>query len=238
MHFIVGGEVFKPATSGPKGEKVNPLPSCFKTEDFRGERSVKGDVSPFGSAKVPASGNVCQSCHIGRQMAAGSMVFRPFSHTGELITKQMILNYKAPDSDNLQLQKTHPHIAERVKLSVMEDKVSQKDPTDMNPPRVTPDFLAALLDAANPAEQSCIPGAPDKIVKTVKDVTDFIVGDGSSLSRGLSRHLPRAMSNLSATTPEMMTKMTQAYLDSGGRLQSAFETYFGSETYACENAPN
>jgi hypothetical protein len=45
--------------------------------------------------------------------------------------------------------------------------------------------------------------------------------------------MPRALSNLDATSEEVIIKMNAAYTEGEGKLIPLFKAYFSSETYAC-----
>jgi hypothetical protein len=218
MHFMVAGDVFRAATDGPAGETVKDLPACFKTQDYRGEKA--GDkIAPFGSAKIPASGNICQSCHISRHLAVGSMVFRPFGLTGDLMSK-FTLTLDSPG----------------VREAIEANKVNQKERNGVDVP-VDVEFLRGLLDLSQPEEQACIPGTnggKDVILTSVKAMAEHKIGDGRVLGQGLARHLPRAFSNLATTNQELLYSIGDAYDKGKGKLEPVVQAYFSSETFACD----
>lgn len=218
MNFVITGELLSAATSGPRGNAgVRPLPSCLKTRDYRG--TISGDaVAPYGSAKVPSFGNICQSCHISRNLAAGSILFRPFTGSG-LIFNPVALITQDPD----------------VAAAIRPEHVNQKE-TDGERTQVSIDFLRSLLVPEPGTEQACVPGEEGSAgtpLETVRDLAALLATD-QKVAKGLARHVPRAFSNLSTTTLEIQERIGAAYAKEGGRLDAVVEAYFSSETYACE----
>ncbi|MCX6125784.1 MAG: hypothetical protein NTV34_13710 [Proteobacteria bacterium] len=215
MQFVIQGDVIQPATDGPKGDgQVKALPTCLQTEDFRGVRQKSGAIAPFGSGAIPSHGNLCQSCHIDRYLAAGSMLFRPFNQIGMIFGSGPRSEISA-DSEFL--------------TAIQEDRVIKKG--DLVKP-VTEPFLESLLTAE--AEKACVTkGTESKNLSTVADLAGFIIGDGRVLTTGLAKHLPRAFSNLSYTSEEILKRVSDSYDATGGKLGPMIEAYFSSETYAC-----
>jgi hypothetical protein len=58
--------------------------------------------------------------------------------------------------------------------------------------------------------------------------------DGRVVAGGLARHLPRAMSNLSTTTEEIIIKVKEASESGKGLLAPMITAYFSTETFACK----
>lgn len=218
MYFVVRGDVFKPAfDNDPGAETIKALPSCLKTKDFRGVKTGTA-TAWFGSSAIPSSGNLCQSCHIERQMAAGSILYRGFNPSGMLYGSQATVNLD-------------PDFAAAIKPEVV-------NVIDLDGPEQVVDeaFLQALL-VKSTTEAACIANDPDKgdiPINNVGDMASWMIGDGSVLSGGLARHIPRAMSNLSNTSEEIIVKMNSAFTQGGGKLMPMFKAYFASETYSCK----
>ena len=101
-------------------------------------------------------------------------------------------------------------------------------------------YFNDLLTAGKDKEQACIvgrAGRPDVILNGVKDLAKNLIGDESILVKGLSRHLPRSLSNVPSTNQEIIERLSKAYVenkDKKGMLAPLFKAYFTSETYACE----
>lgn len=225
MNEVIVGESLVPNTQGETGE-IDPLPACLKTEDHRAIKQDGGAFAPRGSAKVPATGNLCQSCHIRRYLAAGSIVFRPFGGVGDLLSADMILNPPA-NSD----------LARFVQEATAAKWVNRKDDSSETP--INKAFLASLLNIGENQgqEAGCVPareGKPEAKITSVRDLAAYSIGDGRTLSKGLSKLLPRALSNLSTTNLEVITSIQQAWQDGEGKLDPVFLAYFTTETYACE----
>lgn len=216
MQFMISGDVILPATDGPAGDAVvTPLPSCLKTVDTRGVEQSSGAVAPFGSAAIPAHGNLCQSCHIDRYLAAGSMLFRPFNRVG-LMYGSTLARDITNDAD--------------FATATQDDRVRDDGQQKVT---VTADYLQNLLTAQS--EQACVTGINGSApVATVSDLANHLIGDGEVLSTGLAKHMPRAFSNLSHTSDEILRRVSEAYAAGDGKLAPIFEAYFASETYSCE----
>jgi hypothetical protein len=218
LYFFVRGDVFKPSFANDAGgETTKPLPKCLKSNDYRGIKTGTA-IAPMGTNAIPASGNLCQSCHIDRQMATGSIVFRKFNPIGLIYEVETPL---ASDPD-YAAAKDETHIVNRP------DKTTDGVAIDDK-------FLEDLMQGEG--EQGCIPSdgvTKDVIVKDVKDLATWMIGDGTVLANGVSRHIPRAISNLSNTSEEIILKMNKAYTQSDGRLAALFKAYISSETYSCK----
>jgi hypothetical protein len=214
LFFMIRGDVFKAANDQPGGGAgVRATPDCLESKDYRGKRGTAA-VSPFGSLGVPKFANLCQSCHIQRQMAAGSILFRPYDKVGN------IFGTGRPITGD-------PDFA----AAIANDMVNSADGREEF---VDQAFLENLLNGTS--EKACVPGEegkPDKILTSVSDLATYIIGDGVELAGGLARHLPRAMSNLGNTSEEIIISINKAWADGGGKLGPVFEAYFSSETYAC-----
>ncbi len=217
MHFFVRGDVFKAAFDQDGGsETVNPLPACLKTKDFRGKKTGTA-IAWRGAAAVPSTANLCQSCHIDRQMAAGAILFRPYNIGG------LVYGTDHPvETDPDFAQATDPLVVNKPNLTGTEAPVDKA-------------FLDSLLTSAD--EKACVPangGDAEVPLKTVKDLATFLIGDGDVLSAGLARHMPRALSNLQNTSEEVIIKVNKAFADGKGKIGPAFKAYLSSETYGCK----
>lgn len=210
-HFMIHGQSLEAATNGPMGETVNPIPSCFKSSDRRGLANADGSIAPRGTISVPESGNICQTCHLNRNLGSASIVFRNFNKKGQLY-----------NPFNLSLD---PDFEEAIK-----DPWVVKDAEGSKP--VTLEFLQSLLLGSN--EAACVNhGKNQKTVTTVNELMAEIIGDGSVLSKGLARHMARSLSNLSTISLETLESTRTAFEASDGKLESVFQSYFGTETYSC-----
>ncbi len=218
MHFIVRGDVFKAAFDQDGGEEeIAPLPACLKTKDFRGKNT--GTAFAWqGAGAIPLTANLCQSCHIDRQMAAGSIVFRPYNTAGYLFGTEHPIDAD-PDFANA----TKADMVNRPGLQGADQVVDRA-------------FLESLL-VTGADEVGCVPADDEDQevpLKTVKDLANYVIGDGAVLAGGLARHMPRALSNLQNTSEEIVIKVNDAFTAGKGKLAPAFEAYFASETYGCK----
>src|SRR5690606_1758356 len=120
-------------------EDVKALPKCLTSKDYRSIKTGTA-VAWFGSNAIPASGNPCQSCHIERQMATGSILFRDFNPSGLMYGNQVTLN-------------ADPDFADATKEEIV--NVPNLDGAEAP---VDEAFLQALLDKT--AEKGCIANDP------------------------------------------------------------------------------
>lgn len=215
LFFMIRGDVFKAANDQPGGggAGVRATPDCLESKDYRGRRGTAA-VSPFGSLGVPKFANLCQSCHIQRQMAAGSILFRPYDKVGNIFGAARPIT-------------ADPDFGAATAADMVNSADGREEFVDQA-------FLENLLTGTS--ERACIPGEegkPDKMLTSVSDLATYIIGDGVELAGGLARHLPRAMSNLGNTSEEIIISINKAWAEGGGKLGPVFEAYFSSETYAC-----
>lgn len=214
MYFVLRGDVFQAALDQKGGsESVRAIPTCLQSVDYRGRLGTE-TVAPFGALGVPQSANLCQSCHIQRQMAAGSILFRPFNKVGNMYGVSHPIN-------------RDPDFASAVGGDMVNSLPGRAEFVDEL-------FLQNLLTSSS--EKACVPGEqgkPDTMLNNVADLAMYIIGDGFELAGGLARHLPRAFSNLANTSEEVIILTNKAWADGGGKLGPVFQAYFASETYAC-----
>lgn len=216
MQFFIRGDVIHPATDGPKGDgDIAPLPACLITRDARGVVQSSGTVAPFGVSSIPQYGNRCQSCHIDRHLAAGSMVFRPYNSVG-FQYGSAFASVLSNDSDFV--------------TATQSDRVI--DSFDPSRTPVTADFLTNLLNS--PDEKICVTTSTSQVpISNIFDLSAHLIGDGKVLAGALAKHLPRTLSNMSYTSEEIIRKIADAYDQGGGLLGPAIEAYFASETFGC-----
>lgn len=210
-HYMIHGQTLEAATNGPVGEVVNPIPSCLKSEDRRGRVNSDGTIAPRGTLSIPESGNICQSCHINRNLASASIVFRPFNSKGQLYNA-----FNITEDPNYTAAIKEPWV-------VLNGGVSKP---------VTFDLLQSFILGNN--EKACvIRGNVQKPVETVNELMTEIIGDGSVLSKGLAIHMARSLSNLSTISLETLESTKMAFELSEGKLEKVFQSYFATETYSC-----
>ena len=139
LYFTLYGGMPKAATSGPTGADTPPSPDCLETTD---QRSLVG--ASFGTAAVPEVGVLCQGCHLRKGMAAGSVLFRPFSQTGLVYDPAQLALGNDTGGDDPTL------------LTEAQTAVNGAPGAALQP--VTPAFLADLLNASTAAPLSCLWG--------------------------------------------------------------------------------
>lgn len=234
MNEVILGETLTPNTEGKRGT-IDELPKCLKTEDFR---AIKKDTNyaPRGAAKIPASGNLCQTCHINRQLAAGSIVFRSFGPSGDIYTSERLKAIAA--SPVVEAEGENHRLRAAIDTSITPEWVNKKTEDGPDTP-VTVDFLASLLNIGNAEgqEAGCVPGTaarPETKITSVKALAEYYTGDGRVLVKGLSKALPRGISNLSTTNLDVINSIQSAWQEGDGRLEPIFLNYFTTETYTCD----
>jgi len=247
MNEVIRGETLQPNTAGEKGDKVRDLPRCLVTKDWRFLAQGEGKTAPRGAAAVPASGNFCQGCHIGRQMAAGSIVFRPFGPIGEKITPDLLVgDLQILNRPFYQLSEQEALLSSYIQSALTKfdgDTIIKDDNNWVNLPKGSKDYEAitanVLADWLNIGkgpgqERGCVMENEKEVsITKVEDLFNYYVRDDLILARGLSRIIPRAISNLNATNQEIISVVTDSWKKSDGQLMPVIQSYFGSETYAC-----
>lgn len=227
LYFFIRGVPLKAATNGPTGGAVAELPSCLKSKDTRGHQAGTS-FSPIGTIQIPLTGNVCQTCHIERNLANGSLVFRPFGSWGQSLTS----------SDLDKHGEKIPGVTEALKMQRRGLK-DPKDPKLDNVTNVDLKFLKALMPDASgtfDGEEAClVVDGQQKKLNNVKELAEFLIADGRPLGAGMARHIPKAMSNLSQTNSELINLMERTFMESDGKILPLFQAYFASETYSCRN---
>jgi hypothetical protein len=210
VYFTLYGEGLLAATDGPNGGEIAPLPTCLDATDVRMYQSA-----PRGSAAIPNFGRVCQSCHISRHMAAGSVLFRPFSKRGNVYQVGTFGTGSMPDKD------------------LFDAAIDPKWTMGLNGPAVSQNTLATLL--AGPAK-ACVSTGPAASYVNVASVADFaaqLSKNQSAIARGFMRHANRAFSNLPSITLELGLRGVQAF-QSQHRTPDLVKAYFLSDSFSCE----
>lgn len=226
MYFTIFGETLRPDTAGPTGGDPKPLPECLEPADTR---YLNG--GPIGAAAVPNFGAICQTCHISRSMAAGSVLFRRFSLRGLEYTADMFgaaePAFDAPSFETATAPATW---------------ALQADVGALKAPRETTEAmsakLSAMLTASVTAPKACIPtGRADAPYAVVTDVDGFagyyLNLSPSGVARAFGRHANRAFANSNQVTFELAQALGDAFVAGRRTLPDLVETYFASETFAC-----
>lgn len=227
IHAILRGERLMAQTDGPPGNPANPLPGCLTTRDQRKVLNKADDptqgASPRGALAVPRQGAVCQSCHLYKFLGIASFVFRPFDENGLIMT---------PDQINQADQNPY---APMVKAATAVDIINVS--ADGQQTAVDAAFLQDLLAEIDRGQAECITDQTGlnilKSVKSIKDLVEYMAGDGKVLIHGLSRYVPSALSSLPLTNQELIAALARGFEHGGGKLLPVFRAYFESETFSC-----
>ncbi len=220
LYFTLYGGMPKAATSGPTGANTPPAPDCLEATD---QRSLVG--ASFGTAAVPEVGVLCQGCHLRKGMAAGSVLFRPFSQTGMIYDgAQLALGNDTAGDD--------PTLLGEAQNAVYGAPGAATQP-------VTPAFLVSLLSASTTSPQSCLTtgnaAAPTANFQKVGDFTDYLASNTIALATGFTNHANRAFSNSSEPTAEMILRVYSVMSNPDHTLSQLVSAYFGSDSFACDS---
>ena len=219
VYFTLRGESFQNATNGPSGDtEVPALPECLEQIDTRAFTGA-----PRGSAAIPHFGSVCQNCHIGRNLAAGSVLFRPFSSHGLIYKSDTLGAAATPDKSDVE----DATKADKWSFTESLAKDAAKKP-------VTKEFLSLLLN--NPVKACISTGKkqePFVAVSNLKEFSEKVIGDENSLASGFARHTERALVNLAIASLETIMTVSKVHSDGKKTLPDLLEAYFGTETFAC-----
>ena len=109
---------------------------------------------------------------------------------------------------------------------------------NIEPKKVDSNFIISLLEG-HESEVACLPSGDstqsDHIFNNLTDLVDHFMGpNGINLAHGMSRHIPKAISNISETNEELKVLIKNAWDESEGKLMPLFKAYFKSETYSCK----
>lgn len=221
LYFTLFGGVPRAATSGPSGSTAAALPSCLEATD---SRSLVG--AAFGTHAIPEVGAFCQGCHLYKGLAAGSVLFRPFSTRGLVYDPAAIGAGADGPGDEAFIFKN----------ALLADRKSESGELT----KVDANYLSALASGALNAPQSCLPTSDPKnpyvTFKHVGELTDFLLARSVSLATGFTRHAHRAFANSSTPSAEMILRVYDA-LGKNGTLHDLAIAYFNSDSFACDGAP-
>jgi mono/diheme cytochrome c family protein len=242
MNEVIRGEPLKANTAGEKGETINPLPTCLQSKDWR--VMIQGDtLAPRGTMTVPASGNFCQGCHIRRNLAAGSIVFRPFGPVREYLKFEDILTLRSVANVDPGSLKEN----ENVLLTLYNDAIDPSKWADLPPGTdasrreiIGPNYFSALLNVGKGTDQEvgCVVDPITRqtvTVSTVSELLNHMIADELALPRGLARIVPRALSNRNSTNPEVIEAITDSWKSNGGQIVQLMQAYFMTDTFACKS---
>ncbi len=222
LYFTLYGGMPKAATSGPTGTDTPPSPGCLEATD---QRSLVG--ASFGTAAVPEVGTLCQGCHLRKGMAAGSVLFRPFSQTGMVYDPAQL----AMGSD---LAGDDPTLLTEAENAVYGAPGAATQ-------AVTPAFLVSLLNASTNAPQSCLttgnPTTPTATFQKIGDFADYLASNTIALATGFTSHANRAFSNSDQPTAEMILRVYSVMSNPDHTVDQLVSAYFGSDSFACDEGP-
>jgi hypothetical protein len=223
LYFTLYGGMPQAATSGPTGANTPPSPDCLEATD---QRSLVG--ASFGTAAVPEVGVLCQGCHLRKGMAAGSVLFRPFSQIGMVYEPTQL----AAGTDDAGDDPTLLALAQNAVYSAPGSTTTQP---------VTPAFLASLLNASTSAPQSCLTtgnaAMPTATFQRVGDFADYLASNTIALATGFTNHANRAFSNSSEPTAEMILRVYSVMANPDHTVSQLVAAYFGSDSFACDEGP-
>ena len=210
MYLVLHGESLRPATNGPAGAPPRPLPECFKDKDDR-ERGG----GPRGTVSVAKFGNVCQSCHLNRYVAAGSILFRPFSYSGKLYKPTP--SFETIDGELWADAKTESW------SHSLDD--GSKAPVDQ-------EFLETILSQRT--LPTCIETpAGMKQVQSVNDLAAELLSDKPAVLKGFARHAHRAFLSSMTISDELLHRFSNRKTNLNNTIENLVAEYFSSETFAC-----
>jgi hypothetical protein len=217
LYFTLFGGVPRAATSGPTGAAASALPGCLEATDTR---SLVG--ASFGTHAIPEVGAFCPGCHLYKGLAAGSVLFRPFSTRGFVYNAADIAAGTAAPGDEDFL----------LKNALLADRRAEAGTV-----KVDTAFLSSLTTSALEAPLSCLPtGDPNKPYATFKhlgELTDYLLARSVSVATGFTRHAHRAFANSADPSAEMILRVYSALIKEGTMLDLA-SAYFGSDSFACD----
>jgi hypothetical protein len=233
LYYIINGQVFKASTDSDTGGIVDPLPDCLKTQDFRGVKNGE-NIAPFGTAKIPLTGNICQSCHIDKHLAAGSILFRQFYRQGQIITPEAILKTNLFSDDSSLNERLETDLNNAQKPEILNYNTDEDEPK-----KVDNTFLRKLLSTNSGSESACIKSNDStssyEEVKDLKEFAEELIGPkGENFAVGLAYHIPKAISNLPNTNVEIISRFKTVWQKSDGKLLELLRSYLTSKTYSCE----
>ncbi len=212
MYFVLWGEGFEASNDVSSNDQaIPPLPTCLEQIDTR----YKGGGAR-GVASIPKTDRLCQSCHISRHLAAGSVLFRPFSSGGLIFTDS---NLGILDSGDYQ-------------AAIGDDwTYIPKGSTDQVPvdyKMIDNLILERGTACAELAGGSQIP------FHSARDLGRYLVSNPNLAFKGFARHAHRAFSNSSGVNFELIQKMQESFQLNKTKILDLTKVYFSSETFQCK----
>ena len=217
VYFSLLGEGLKAATTGPKGSgKIPALPGCLESNDMRAFAAA-----PRGTAAIPKSGTLCQSCHIGRNLAAGSVLFRPFGPSGQIFDPETL-------GDSANSDKALVDAATKPEWTAA---TYDPQPIDIT-------SLKNLLRQSLESPQACAVSGPkpEDVVKfnNVADLVGELMKNGDALASGFARHAQRAFGNRENISLDLILDVRANWRENKRSLDQLTKTYFLAENFSCK----
>ena len=218
MFLTIVGEGM-PRTGTPTNDAPK-LPPCIDDADTR---MVGKSTGGAGTASAIQSGALCQGCHLGRGVAAGTVLFRPFSTTGLIYEATRLGDPGSPDAQAFLAATT----ATWTRASTTGGPAVQVDGA----------FLKGLLTAP---PKACAPtGDPSGALAPLTDVSQLattFMADSHAFTRGFVRHAQRAFGAGETMSLEMANRAIASVASSRSRIPHLVESYFMADSYACAAA--
>ena len=205
------------------GDPLGPAPKVADCIDATDTRVTQGPFPGNGAHSQLEMGAACQGCHLGRGLAAGSVLFRPFSTTGLLYDANTLGAAGTPDAASLVGATSSPW----------------SRPSTSGGPNVPVDaaFLKSLL--TTPPKACAATGDPMGPLGPVTDIAQLagtFMADQDALMRGFVRHAQHAFGATDLMTLEMANRVIASAEANRSRLPDLIEAYFMADSFACGTA--
>jgi len=212
MYFVLWGEGFEASNDVSSNDSViPPLPSCLEQADTR----YRGGGAR-GVASIPKTDRLCQSCHIARHLAAGSVLFRPFSSSGFIYSKSNLGVLDSTDyQDAISEDWTYIPSGHTEQIPVHHQVINSL-------------VLNRGSACAEAPDGSHIP------FETVRDLGRYLVANQRLAFKGFARHAQRAFSNSSKINFELIQRMQNSFSSGKTKILDLSKNYFSSETFQCK----
>ena len=203
--------------SGDPGGAAPKVADCIDATDTRLLGS--GPFPGAGTASQLEMGAACQGCHLGRGIAAGSVLFRPFSTTGLVYDPATLGAPGTPDAASFALATGSTWSRPGASGGAV--------PVDAA-------FLKSVLTA--PPKACAATGDPNGPLGSVSDVSQLagtFMADGNAFTRGFVRHAQHAFGTTELMTLEMANRVLASVEAGRSRIGHLVEAYFMADSYAC-----
>jgi hypothetical protein len=209
MYFTIMGE--GPARTGAFGPPAGAIPDCMESTDTRIHKVGQYEVGG-GVAHILGLGEICRSCHMRRGVAAGMLLFRPFSTTGKAYAADT-LGTAGMDLADVQsaLDGTWTYQGQTLSLDVLQGLLA---------------FSKACITPDDPTRAFVS-------LSSVADLAAYLANQHGALARGFARHAHRAFSSAPLIPLEAMIAVTDAFDAGRTKIPDIVTAYFGAESFAC-----